>query len=141
MRRTAPFLAALALLAAAPALALGQDTTAVRADSAIARPEPRPRMTMRRPAPMRVARARLAPPGERLRRATDGGRYVALADGTVWEVHPSDRTGSDAWMGPAYIVVRTNPAPRRSGGVAYDYLLINGAEGRTVAARFVGVGR
>lgn len=80
----------------------------------------------------------LAPPGDRLVRAEDGGRFVTLADGTWWEVRPDDRAAADIWAAPTYIVVRTNPAPVRTTTVAYDYLLTNGTERRTVAARFIG---
>lgn len=128
MIRFSPLLAAALAAAALAPIARAQDTTAVlRADTA----------AYVAPAPA----SRLAPLGEAMRQVTDGGRFVNLADGTWWEVDGSDRTGSDIWAAPAFIEVRTNPAPRRTAGAVYDMLLVNGAERRTVLARFVGFER
>jgi hypothetical protein len=82
---------------------------------------------------------RLAPAGAAMDSVADAGRWVILADSTVWEVHPGDRTAPDAWERGDFVAVRSNPAPRFTAGrVVYDHLLTNGPARRTVAARFVG---
>ncbi|HEU4564867.1 MAG TPA: hypothetical protein VFS05_09475 [Gemmatimonadaceae bacterium] len=129
MKPIPPMLAALALAtllaAAAPRAAASQDTTATPS-AAPAAPTAQP--------PAWV----IAPPGARLAGAEEGGRYITLADGSWWEVRPDDRPAADIWAAPQYIVVRQNPAPVRTAATAYDWLLTNGAERRTVIARFIG---
>jgi hypothetical protein len=65
----------------------------------------------------------------------DGGRYVALADGTVWEVEISDRATTAAWMGDDFVNLSFIAAPRGD----FEYLLtrVGDAEQRA-AARLAG---
>jgi len=45
------------------------------------------------------------PPAARLVSTPDDGSFVRLADGTLWEVYPPDRTSTDAWHAGDYITV------------------------------------
>jgi hypothetical protein len=120
IRQLSLIAAALATLSTLPALPLaGQETT----DSTHA-----------------VLSARTAPFGEQLDSASAGGRFVTLADGTWWEVAPSDRTATDVWQAGDYLAVHPAPAPSATPRATYDVLLLNSTTGRRVAARFIGFG-
>jgi hypothetical protein len=53
-----------------------------------------------------------APLGLYVRAVDDGGRYVTLEDGSVWEVEISDRATSASWQPDDFVGVRSIGAPR-----------------------------
>ena len=55
--------------------------------------------------------------GHLLRAVTDGGRLLALEDGSRWEVHPRDRFRTIDWEPEAGISVRTT---RPEDGFGYE---------------------
>jgi len=60
-----------------------------------------------------------APLGLYVRAVDDGGRYVSLEDGSVWEVEISDRATSASWQPGDFVGVRSIAAPRGD----YEHLL------------------
>jgi hypothetical protein len=60
-----------------------------------------------------------APLGLYVRAVDDGGRYVTLEDGSVWEVELSDRATSASWQPDDFVGVRPIAAPRGD----YEHLL------------------
>jgi hypothetical protein len=60
-----------------------------------------------------------APLGFYVRAVDDGGRYVTLEDGSVWEVEISDRATSASWQSDDFVGVRFIAAPRGD----YEHLL------------------
>jgi hypothetical protein len=60
-----------------------------------------------------------APLGLYVRAVADGGRYVTLEDGSVWEVEISDRATSASWQPDDFVGVRSIAAPRGD----YEHLL------------------
>lgn len=60
-----------------------------------------------------------APLGLYVRAVDDGGRYVTLEDGSVWEVEISDRATSASWQPDDFVGVRSIAAPRGD----YEHLL------------------
>jgi hypothetical protein len=75
------------------------------------------------------------PVGFYLRAVEDGGRYVALEDGSVWEVEISDRATTAAWLADDFVNLSVIAAPRGD----FEYLLtrVGDAEQRA-AARLAG---
>ena len=53
-----------------------------------------------------------APLGLYVRAVDDGGRYVTLEDGSVWEVELPDRATSASWQPDDFVGVRSIAAPR-----------------------------
>jgi hypothetical protein len=84
---------------------------------------------------------RTAPLGARVDSTTDGGRFVRLADGTRWEVHPQDRPGADAWQSGQFVEVRDNPVPSGDPISGFNIVLMNAEARRAVVARFAGLAR
>jgi hypothetical protein len=60
-----------------------------------------------------------APLGLYVRAVDEGGRYVTLEDGSVWEVEISDRATSASWQPEDFVGVRSIGAPRGD----YEHLL------------------
>ena len=60
-----------------------------------------------------------APLGFDVRAVADGGRYLTLEDGSLWEVDISDRATTAAWQSGDFVTVHSIAAPR--GG--YEWLL------------------
>ena len=75
-----------------------------------------------------------APFGAHVFRSTDGGTFVMLRDGTVWEIFHSDRPHTTVWQAGDFVTVRRSPA--RIG--RFDYQLVNAERDRNVQARFAG---
>ena len=92
--------------------------------------------------PQDTLQPRTAPIGARMDSTTAGGRFVVLADGTRWEIHPQDRPAADAWQVGDFVVVRFNPAASGDPIRGYNVVLVNAAVsgeiGRGVLARFAG---
>lgn len=85
--------------------------------------------------PQRIARApRTVPDAARVLRMMDGGDFVMLDDGTVWEVYLPDRPATVNWASGDAVRVRQRPAPVG----AFDYDLIYGPRRERVAVRFAG---
>jgi hypothetical protein len=77
----------------------------------------------------------LRPPyGAEITEVADGGRYVTLRDGTVWEVEISDRATTGSWGDGDFVVLEPIFAPRGP----YEYRLVRSREYQTAAARLVG---
>jgi len=75
------------------------------------------------------------PPAARLVSIPDDGGFVRLADGTLWEVYPPDRTSTDAWNAGDYITVSLAPAAVGD----YDHVLVDTNANTRAHVRFVDV--
>ena len=75
-----------------------------------------------------------APLGAHVFRSADGGTFIMLRDGTVWEIFYSDRPVTTVWQAGDFVQVRRSPL--RVG--RFDYQLVNADRDRKVAARFAG---
>jgi hypothetical protein len=60
-----------------------------------------------------------APLGFDVRAVADGGRYLTLEDGSLWEVDISDRATTGAWQAGDFVTVHPIFAPRDG----YEWLL------------------
>jgi hypothetical protein len=75
------------------------------------------------------------PLGFYVQAVADGGRYVTLEDGSVWEVEISDRATSAAWTSEDFVDVNRIWAPREN----YEFQLSRVGMGeQRVAARLAG---
>ncbi len=75
------------------------------------------------------------PIGLYVRAVEDGGRYVALEDGSVWEIEISDRARTDSWAPDDFVNLTFIAAPRGD----FEYLLTRvGDLESTAAARLAG---
>ncbi len=61
----------------------------------------------------------------------DGGKFVQLSDGTLWEIAPDDISATALWLIPFPIVIKT------SGDNAYPHLLVDQNTGKSVKAKQV----
>jgi hypothetical protein len=59
------------------------------------------------------------PVGYYIRAVDDGGRYITLEDGTVWEVEISDRATTGSWAADDFVRLHFIAAPRGD----FEYLL------------------
>ena len=59
------------------------------------------------------------------------GAYVKLSDGSIWQIHPSDRLLTQSWISAAEITVE------KTGGSTYNYVLKNNLTGSSVRAEKV----
>lgn len=75
------------------------------------------------------------PPAARLESTPDDGSYVRLADGTLWEVYPPDRTFTDEWNAGDYITVTI--ASTAQGD--FDHVLVDTKANTRAHVRFVDV--
>lgn len=75
------------------------------------------------------------PTAARLQSTPDDGSFVRLADGTLWEVYPPDRTSTDAWEQGDHISVSL--APTAVGD--FDHVLIDSNSNTRAHVRFVDV--
>jgi hypothetical protein len=75
------------------------------------------------------------PPAARLVSAPDDGSFVRLADGTLWEVYPPDRTSTDGWHAGDYITVSL--ASTAVGD--FDHVLVDTNANTRAHVRFVDV--
>jgi hypothetical protein len=75
------------------------------------------------------------PPAARLESTPDDGSFVRLADGTLWEVYPPDRTFTDEWNAGDYITVTL--ASTAQGD--FDHVLVDTNANTRAHVRFVDV--
>jgi len=75
------------------------------------------------------------PPAARLDSTPDDGSFVRLADGTLWEVYPPDRTFTDEWNSGDYITVTI--ASTAVGD--FDHVLVDTNANTRAHVRFVDV--
>ncbi len=71
----------------------------------------------------------------------NGGDFVRLEDGSVWEIYSPDRVATANWKAGSTVSLRERSVHINSGTARYDMLLSNGEAGTTASARFRGVGR
>ena len=64
----------------------------------------------------------LLPYGLYVREVNDGGSFVTLEDGSVWEIRMPQRPVASSWQPGDFVVLRTIPAPVQN----YDILLTHG---------------
>jgi hypothetical protein len=62
------------------------------------------------------------PYGLYVREVTDGGSFVTLEDGSVWEIRLPQRPVASSWQPGDFVLLRTIPAPVQN----YDILLTHG---------------
>ena len=67
-----------------------------------------------------VLRADRLPVGFNVSSVSDGGRYLTLEDGRIWEVEISDRATTASWGAGDFIALRRIAAPRGD----YEWLLL-----------------
>ncbi|HJU88063.1 MAG TPA: hypothetical protein VJ672_01640 [Gemmatimonadaceae bacterium] len=79
--------------------------------------------------------------GAKIAELLNGGDFVRLEDGSVWEIYASDRVATVNWKTGSLVIVRERNIAINSGGDIYDMLLMNGEAGTTATARFRGVGK
>jgi hypothetical protein len=76
-----------------------------------------------------------APLGLYVRAVDDGGRYVTLEDGSLWEIELPDRATTASWQTDDFVGIRTIAAPRAD----FDILLTRvGDAEQKAAARLAG---
>jgi hypothetical protein len=71
----------------------------------------------------------------------NGGDFVRLEDGTLWEIYSPDRVATANWKPNSTITLRERSVFIHVGNVQYDVLLTNGEAGTSASARFRGTGR
>lgn len=69
------------------------------------------------------------PYGLNVREVTDGGSFVTLEDGSVWEIRMPQRPVASSWQPGDFVVIRSVPAPVQN----YDILLTHGDYDRAEA--------
>jgi hypothetical protein len=69
------------------------------------------------------------PYGLYVREVLDGGSFVTLEDGSVWEIRMPQRPVASSWQPGDFVVIRTVPAPVQN----YDILLTHGDYDRAEA--------
>jgi hypothetical protein len=79
--------------------------------------------------------------GARVAELLNGGDFVRLEDGSVWEVYSPDRVATVNWKAGNLVIVRERNIAINSGGDMYDILLVNGEMGTSATARFRGLGK
>ena len=71
----------------------------------------------------------MLPYGLNVREVTDGGSFVTLEDGSVWEIRMPQRPVASSWQPGDFVVLHTVPAPVQN----YDILLTHGDYDRAEA--------
>ena len=79
--------------------------------------------------------------GAKVAELLNGGDFVRLEDGSVWEIYATDRVATVNWKTGNTVIVRERNIAINSGGDTYDMLLVNGEAGTSATARFRGVGK
>jgi hypothetical protein len=74
--------------------------------------------------------------GSRIARTFDGGSYVQLEDGTMWEVFLPDRPRADDWETGEFL--RIERASVSVGGGEFSFTLFHGPDRDQASARFAG---
>ena len=75
------------------------------------------------------------PYGSRITAVKDGGTYIVLSDGTIWEVYLPNRPSTKVWAVGDFVIV-AGRAVEQNG--VYYFSLINGRDGSTVAVAWRG---
>lgn len=127
------------LLAATAGPVAAQDVPSRQAPAAGDSARPRMEVTRQPPAHTEVVLStRPMPHVARVAEVRDGGRYIRLDDGTVWEVALEDRVRSDGWQPGDAVRLRSLPAPtRRSYDLRLEKVSSEGTEPLRVAVRRV----
>ena len=68
----------------------------------------------------------------------EGGAFIALGNGTMWEVYLPDVPKTVGWRVGADLVVRRAATSQNVGQNIYDFVLINGATGSMAHAKYRG---
>ena len=90
---------------------------------------------LRSTAAQEVLRTDRLPVGLDVVAVTDGGRYLTLQDGRVWEVEISDRATTGSWTAGDFVALRRISAPLGD----YEWLFLKrGDLDQHAAARLVG---
>lgn len=90
---------------------------------------------LRSAAAQEVLRTDRLPVGLDVVAVTDGGRYLTLQDGRVWEVEISDRATTGSWTAGDFVALRRISAPLGD----YEWLFLKrGDLDQHAAARLVG---
>ena len=64
----------------------------------------------------------MLPYGLYVRQVADGGSFVTLEDGSVWEIRMPQRPVASSWQAGDFVVLKWVPAPVQD----YDILLTHG---------------
>ena len=92
---------------------------------------------IRTAAAQELARELRPPAGFDIQDVAEGGRYVTLQNGTVWEVEISDRATTGSWEAGNFVGIRRIWAPRNG----YDWLLTKSENvEQSAAVKLVGRG-
>ena len=75
------------------------------------------------------------PYGSRIAEVRDGGAYIVLSDGTVWEVYLPNRPATTTWGKGDYLIV-AGRLPVANG--EFGYQLTNGRDGNSAAVKWRG---
>lgn len=90
---------------------------------------------LRSPAAQEVLRTDRLPVGFGVIEVSDGGRYLTLQDGRIWEVEISDRATTGSWVAGDFVALRRISAPRGD----YEWLVLRrGDLDQRAAVRLVG---
>jgi hypothetical protein len=76
----------------------------------------------------------------RLAELINGGDFVRLEDGSVWEIYSPDRVATVRWKAGNTVIVRDRNIAINAGRAIFDVLLVNGEAGTSATARFRGHG-
>lgn len=79
---------------------------------------------------------RTAPNGAQVFRSADGGTFIMLDDGSMWEIYFSDRPNAAAWRVGDFVSV--HPRSARVGKFNYQLVNTNAAGSARVTARYAG---
>ena len=79
---------------------------------------------------------RTAPNGAQVFRSADGGTFIMLDDGSMWEIYFSDRPNAAAWRVGDFVSVQ--PRAARIGKFTYQLVNANAIGNGRVTARYAG---
>lgn len=82
-----------------------------------------------------VERGRKLVPGVRIAEVGQGGTFIRLRDGTVWEVYLPSRTSTAEWRRDDYVTVKLAPIGQQG---RYSYELFNGRAESSAVVEFRG---
>ena len=86
--------------------------------------------------PQPRALPRTAPNGAQVFRSADGGTFIMLDDGSMWEIYFSDRPNAAAWRVGDFVSV--HPRAARVGKFTYQLVNTNATGSAKVTARYAG---
>ena len=79
---------------------------------------------------------RTAPNGAQVFRSADGGTFIMLDDGSMWEIYFTDRPNAAAWRVGDFVSV--HPRAARVGKFTYQLVNTNAVGNARVTARYAG---